>query len=295
MRRHKSRRHPPWIVSLLAIGLFASGCTAGPSATGAGGRDGSAASGAQGEGLLGEIQTAGVIRVANTQANPPFSFLDQSNNVVGYDVDVANEIARRLGVGNVEFVRGTFQAFIAGLETDKWDVVIAGLTPTEERRQQVDFTCPYQVNGVSIFVRSGDDSISGLGDLPGRSVGVSAGTTQEELAGGIEGADVRTYQNATLGLTDLSQGGVDTMLVSRFQGTYLSERNGLQVQPAGELLEREVNGMTFAKDSPAFKQAVDEALAEMIDDGTLTEISGRWLGGQDMAEQLRQLPADQNR
>lgn len=244
---------------------------------------------------LERVREADTLRVALTQANPPWNFLDETSQPVGYDVDVANELARRLGVAEVEFVASNFQNFIEGVRADRFDMVISGQTITEERRGQVDFSRPYQVNGVSIFVRSGDDSVSGLADLNGRSVGVSAGTTQEELAGGIEGADVRTYQNATLGLTDLSQGGVDTMLVSRFQGTYLSERNGLQVQPTGELLEREVNGMTFAKDSPEFKQAVDEALAAMIDDGTLTEISARWLGGLDMAEQLRQLPADQNR
>lgn len=286
MRRHKSRRHPPWIVSLLAIGLFASGCTAGPSATGAGGRDGSAASGAQGEGLLGEIQTAGVIRVANTQANPPFSFLDQSNNVVGYDVDVANEIARRLGVGNVEFVRGTFQAFIAGLETDKWDVVIAGLTPTEERRQQVDFTCPYQVNGVSIFVNESNTTISGEAGLEGQRIAVSAGSTQEQQAQQIPGARVQTYENATLALSDVSFGRADAYLGSRTVGSYLAEENDLAVKALEGFLDSEANAIAVPKGANALRTAINEALSEMIADGTLSAISTRWFGGLDMAEQL---------
>jgi L-cystine transport system substrate-binding protein len=63
----------------------------------------------------------------------------------------------------------------------------------------------------------------------------------------------------------------------------------------GELLAREVNAMTFRKDSPRFKQAVDEALTAMIEDGTLSAISQRWLGGLDMAAELANLPADQNR
>jgi cystine transport system substrate-binding protein len=246
--------------------------------------------------LLDRVRESGTLRVAQTQANPPWNFLDEASRPAGYDVDVANELARRLGIAKVEFIPSNFQSFIEGVRADRFDIVISGQTITEERRQQVDFSRPYQVNGVSIFVRAGDRSITSLADLAGRRVGVSAGTTQERMAREkIDGADVRTYQNATLALTDLSRGGVDAMLVSRFQGAFLTERNGLPVEPAGVLLEREVNGMSFQKGSPRFKQAVDEALAAMIDDGTLSAISRRWLGGLDMAAELAKLPADQNR
>lgn len=268
---------------LLALAMAASGCSAG-SATGGG------------DDLLARAREAGTLRVAMTQANPPWNFVDEASRPVGYDVDVANELARRLNVGKVEFIASNFQSFIEGIRADRFDMVISGQTITPQRREQVDFSRPYQVNGVSIFIRAGGSSINGLGDLADRSVGVSAGTTQETFAREqIAGADVRTYQNATLALTDLGQGRVDAVLVSRFQGSYLAERNRLPVQPAGELLEREVNGMTFAKGSPRFKQAVDQALNTMIDDGTLSEISRRWLGGLDMAAELRQLPAEQNR
>ena len=246
--------------------------------------------------VLDRVRSAGSVRVALTEANPPWNFLDAASRPVGYDVDVANELARRLQLGKVEFIASNFQSFIEGIRAGRFDMVISGQTITPQRREQVDFSRPYEVNGVAIFVRAGDRSIRGLPDLAGRRVGVSAGTTQERLAREkIPGADVRTYDNATLGLTDLGRGGVDAFLVSRFQGGFLAERNRLPVQPVNGLLEREINGITFKKDSPRFKQAVDGALAAMIDDGTLTAISRRWLGGLDMAAELRQLPADQNR
>jgi L-cystine transport system substrate-binding protein len=245
---------------------------------------------------LDRVRESGTLRVANTQANPPWNFLDEASRPVGYDVDVAHELARRLGVPNVEFVASNYQSFIEGVRANRFDMVISGQTITPERREQVDFSRPYQVNGVSIFVKTGDRSITSLADLAGRPVGVTAGTTNEKMAREqIDGADVRTYDNATLALTDLARGGVDAMLVSRFQGTYLAERNGLTVEPVGELLAREVNAMTFRKDSPRLKQAVDEALTAMIEDGTLSAISQRWLGGLDMATELAKLPADQNR
>jgi L-cystine transport system substrate-binding protein len=267
--------------AFLALLALAPGCSLGRPATGD---------------PLDHVRESGTLRVANTQANPPWNFLDEASRPAGYDVDVAHELARRLGVPNVEFVASNYQSFIEGVRANRFDMVISGQTITPERREQVDFSRPYQVNGVSIFVKTGDRSITSLADLAGRPVGVTAGTTNEKMAREqIDGADVRTYDNATLALTDLARGGVDAMLVSRFQGTYLSERNGLTVEPVGELLAREVNAMTFRKDSPRFKQAVDEALTAMIEDGTLSAISQRWLGGLDMATELAKLPADQNR
>ncbi|MGH3777725.1 MAG: transporter substrate-binding domain-containing protein [Pseudonocardiaceae bacterium] len=281
LRSRAIRRLVPLLPGLLALLVVGSGCSAGSAGAGD---------------VLDRVRNAGTVRVALTQANPPWNFVDAAARPMGYDVDVANELARRLNVGKVEFIASNFQSFIEGVRANRFDMVISGQTITPQRREQVDFSRPYQVNGVSVFVRVGDRSINGLADLAGRSVGVSAGTTQEKFAREkIADADVRTYQNATLALTDLGRGGVDAMLVSRFQGSFLADRNGLAVKPAGELLEREVNGMSFRKDSPRLKQAVDEALAAMIDDGTLSEISRRWLGGLDMAAELRLLPAEQNR
>jgi cystine transport system substrate-binding protein len=229
--------------------------------------------------VLERVRNTGTLRVALTEANPPWNFLDAASQPMGYDVDVANELARRLNVGRVEFIASNFQSFIEGVRANRFDMVISGQTITPPRREQVDFSRPYEVNGVSIFV------------LAGRRVGVSAGTTNEQLAREkIAGADVRTYENATLALTDLGHGGVDAVLVSRFQGSFLADRNRLPIKPVGGLLEREINGMSFKKDSPRLKQAVDKTLAAMIDDGTLSAISRRWLGGLDMAAELRQVP-----
>ncbi|OZM79984.1 transporter substrate-binding domain-containing protein [Pseudonocardia sp. MH-G8] len=280
-RSRSIRRLLPLLSGLIALVGATTACSIGTQSSGD---------------LLDRVRESGTLRVANTQANPPWNFLDEASRPVGYDVDVTHELARRLGVAEVEFIPSNFQSFIEGVRADRFDVVISGQTITDERREQVDFSRPYQVNGVSIFVKAGESSIATLADLAGRSVGVSAGTTQEKMAREqIDDADVRTYQNATLALTDLARGGVDAMLVSRFQGTFLAQQNDLPVEPAGELLEREVNAMTFHKDSPRFKQAVDDALASMIDDGTLTRLSERWLGGLDMAAELAKLPVDQNR
>lgn len=242
-------------------------------------------------GLLADVLARGALRVGNTQASPPWSLLDESNQPAGYDVDVAHELARRLGIPEVEFIQGTFQNFIPGVQTGTFDMVIAGQTITEERLQEVDFSLPYQVNGVAIFVPLDNDTIQGQDDLAGLRVAVTAGTTQEDFVReNIPEARVQTYENATLALRDVALGRADAALFSRYVGSYLAEQNGLEVKPTAELLNSEVNGMSFAKGETAFKAAVDQAILDMVADGTLTAISERWLGGQDMAEELSQLP-----
>jgi cystine transport system substrate-binding protein len=243
---------------------------------------------------LSQARDRGVLRVALTEANPPWNFLDRNGQPVGYDVDVAHELAKRLAVPRVEFIATDFKNFIDGIRSSRFDIVISGQTITPQRRQQVEFSRPYEVNGVSIFVRTSETSLRNLADLRGKRIAVSEGTTQAEYARTyIPQADVKTYGNATLSLTDVARGRADAALVSRFQGAYLAANSGLKVKAAGPLLESEVNGMTFRKDAPELRNAVDTAIAGMIADGTLTTISKRWLGGLDMASELRKLPTGQ--
>lgn len=238
-------------------------------------------------GLLGEIRARGVLRVANTQANPPFNFLDANNKLVGFDVDVANELGKRMGNLKVEFVGSNFASFIPGIQTNKFDIVIAGQTITDERKLQVGFSEPYEVNGVSIFVGESNATINTVEDLRDKRIGVTAGTTNEKFARTISGADVKTYENATLAMTDLGLGRVDAVLFSRFTGAYLAQQNNLKVKATPGFLTKEINGMSFRLNEPAFKAEVDRALAAMIADGTFTKISKTWLGGLDMAADLK--------
>lgn len=279
MRRIRSGRCPRLISLLVMAPLIAVlvACSGGGSAAGGD--------------LLVQVRQKGTLRVALTQANPPWNFLDGGAQPVGYDVDVAREVAKRLGVSNVEFIPSNFQSFIEGVRANRFDIVVSGQTITAERAQQVDFSRPYQVNGVSVFVGPNNQEVRGANDLPGKVIAVSAGTTQESyVREKIQGAQTKIYQNATLGLTDLARGNADAMLVSRFQGAYLASQNKLAVKPVGELLNREVNGMSFRKNAGGFKAAVDQAITDMINDGTLSAISNKWLGGQDMAPELSQLP-----
>lgn len=245
----------------------------------------------QGNDLLSRVRAAGVIRVANTQASPPWSMIDNRKQVVGFDVEFAREIARRIGVPRVEFVPGRFADFVAGVQASKYDVVIAGQTATEERKRVVDFSNPYQAIAVSVFARpSRAGEYKSLEDLRGKRVAVTAGTTQEKLVREkVPGATVKTYDNGTLALLDVGVGRADVGVFNRYVGAYLAEKNGLGVTPAFNV-GVEFNSMSFRKGETAFKAAVDRALAEMLEDGSFAALSKKWLGGQDMTEDVRKAP-----
>lgn len=274
------------IISALVVLLGACGTAAAPAPA-------ATASAAPSEtaapGLLGQLRARGVIRVSNTQANPPWNFLDDRNQVAGYDVDVANEMAKRLKIAKVEFIGSNFANFIPGVQTDKFDIVIAGQTVTEERKLQIDFSKPYEINGVSIFVNTANTTIASQADLAGKRIAVTAGGTQETFARTIPGADVKTYENGTLALTDVGLGRADAYLGSRFVGAYLAEKNGLRVKAVPGFITSEINAMSFKKGDAVFGAAVNAALDAMIADGTLTTISKKWLGGLDMVDELKKV------
>lgn len=242
------------------------------------------------EGLLGRVTEAGVLRVANPQTSAPYSFRDDNDELQGFDVDLANEIGERLGL-EIEFIQGTFDTFIPGLETDRWDVVIAGQAITEERREQVDFSIPYRVSTVTVFLNADDDtSVESLDDLAGRSIAVLAGSSDVERAESVPDGELVTYENATLALTDLDLGRVDAYIGSRFVGAYVAEESGLNVEPTDVELAIEENAMSFNKGEQEFQDEMDRLVREMLEDGTIADLSEKWFGpGEDVTEAILEI------
>lgn len=285
MGSNRSRHMTAYTLVLAALAsLVLAGC-------GSTSDEGASSASSSSSNLLEDLREKGVVRVANTQANPPWNFVDGPDGLAGYDVDVAREVAKRIGVEKVEFLPGTFENFIPGVQANRFDIVISGQTITEERKREVDFSRPYQLNGVGILVAEDNGTIRGPQDLDGTTIAVTAGTTNEEqVREDYPDADVKTYKNATLALTDVARGRADACVVSRFQGTFLAEQNNLAVKAVGGIVDAEVNAMTFEKGQTELKAEVDEALGAMIEDGTLTRISEKWLG-LDMVEELRKADA----
>jgi cystine transport system substrate-binding protein len=110
---------------------------------------------AQSDAKLAALRASGTMRVGITQTSPPWTYLGDDNKPAGYDVAVAKEVGRRIGVPNVVFVADTFKNFMEGLKADKYDFVFNDLAPTAERQRVVDFTEIYGVEDYRIVVRAG--------------------------------------------------------------------------------------------------------------------------------------------
>ncbi|WP_438392070.1 ABC transporter substrate-binding protein [Caballeronia sp. DA-9] len=237
------------------------------------------ASVAQTPDLLAKARAAGVIRIANTQSSPPWTLLDDKNRPAGYDIEVAKEVAKRIGVPKVTFVADSFKSFVEGLKSDKYDIVMNDLTPTPERAKQVDFAAPYGVEDFRIFVRTENTDIKDRPDLKGKRVGVTTGSTNESWArSNLKDSDIRTYDNGGLVFSDLGNGRIDAVIISHFGGMKYANVNHLPVKEVGEPLIYQLSAPAIAKNQPALLAAVNKAIADMSADGTLERLAKQWVG-----------------
>jgi cystine transport system substrate-binding protein len=234
---------------------------------------------AQSRDILATARASGVIRVANTLASPPWSLLDEKNQPSGYDVEVAKEVAKRIGVAKVVFTADLFKNFVEGLKADKYDLVMNDLTPTTERMKQVDFGAPYGVEDFRIFVRAVNADIKDKPDLRGKRVGVTTGTSNESWArANLKDSEIMTYDNGGLVFNDLAIGRIDAIISSHFGGMKYATVNKLPIKEVGPILTYQLSAPAMAKGQPALREAVSKAIAEMHADGTIDRLSRRWVG-----------------
>ncbi|MGO1234991.1 transporter substrate-binding domain-containing protein [Microbacterium gubbeenense] len=262
---------------LLAGGL--AGCSGGDDA-GEGGGDG---------GGLEESYT-----VATDTSFVPFEFQEEEGGeYVGFDIDIIDEIADRVGF-EIELETTNFDGIIPGMQTGTFDIAIAGMTITEERRAAVDFTSPYYKSGLRIGVPADDDTITSIDDLEGKTIATRLGSTSANyIEENIEGATPNTYEQLDQAYLAVEGDGADAVLYDAPNVEYyiLTAGEG-KLKTVGELIEAQDYGIAVGKGNEELVTAMNESLAEMIDDGTYTEIFKEWFGEE--PEWLDDLAASQD-
>ena len=229
--------------------------------------------------ILASARASGVIRIANTQSSPPWSLIDDKLQPAGYDVEVAKEVARRIGVAKVVFVADSFKNFVEGLKAGKYDMVMNDLTPSPEREKQVDFAAPYGVEDFRIFVLASNASIKDKRDLKGKKVGVTTGTTNESWArANLKESDIRAYDNGGFVFNDLGNGRIDAVISSHFGGMKYANVNKLPIKEVGPVLIYPLSAPAMAKGQQPLKEAVSKAIGDMTRDGTIDRLARRWVG-----------------
>lgn len=289
-------------LTLAACGDDSSGSDSGGDAAASG--DGVCATTEASGDLLADICDRGEIVVSTDPAYPPQSSLDETTGeYVGFDIDVATEIAQRLGV-EITWETPSWDILTAGSWNDRWDMSVGSMTPTNDRQQVLDFTDPYYYTPAVALVHEDNTSVQDLStDLDGKKIGVCSGCSYESYLDQtlaidgytfdflIDDAQISGYDTDTTALQDLALGDgsrLDAAMtsVTTAQGFIDSDK---PVKIVGDPLFYEPLGVAFDKsselDGASLVEAVNQIVADMHGDGTLTGLSEEWYDGIDLTVQ----------
>ncbi len=219
----------------------------------------------------------GKLLMGSDTTYPPFESIDDKGEAVGFDVDVAREIAARLGL-ELEVVSVKWEGIIPGLKTGDYDMVMSAMTITDERKMEIDFSDPYIDSDQSIAVRKGESGIKSEADLAGKVVGVQVDTTGQFTAEEIPGIkEIRKYDTILMAFEDLELGRIDAIVNDYPVNAYISKTRG-KTEVVATIKTDEQYGIGVKKGNTQLLEAINEALAEMKKDGSYQRIFEKWFG-----------------
>tara|TARA_B100000614_G_scaffold245338_1_gene250344 strand:+ start:968 stop:1780 length:813 start_codon:yes stop_codon:yes gene_type:complete len=212
---------------------------------------------------------------------PPMGFRNDDGEIVGFDIDLAREVATRMGV-ELRLQPIDWDSKVLDLNSRDIDVIWNGLTITDERREQITFSKPYIANRQIVIVQA-DSGITTKADLAGAVVGLQLGSSAQDAVEGEPAvldsfAELARYQDNVQALLDLEVGRIDAVVVDEILGRYYIAQRPGSFAVAEEYFAEEEYGIGFRKGENAFRDRVDEILDEMVADGTAAEISRSWFG-----------------
>ncbi len=216
---------------------------------------------------LSRIKNTGQICFAMEGTYPPFNFFNSKNELVGFDVDVAKEIAARLDV-KAKLVRTKWSEMIPKLNAGEFDCILASMAITEERSKYVAFSEPYYHSGAQLLVRS-DAAFQHPTDLKGKTIGVVADTTYEADARQLGADPILYYKDDYECLHELHLGVLDGVITDTVFGAYLKNIGKFDTKRLGYPLRKEKIALAFRKQDDAFIRKINKILKSMHKDGTL--------------------------
>ncbi len=229
------------------------------------------------------------IVVAMSGEFQPFSYWE-GDQLTGFDYDIAAAIADELGL-ELQTETGAFDSLIQGVKSERYDVLIASMTPTEERDEQVDFTDPYYLSGATVFVAN-DSDCQDPTQMDSPTIGVASGTTYEDFLSEQDWVgEIRTFSSDITALEDTEVGRLDAGMTDRLVGLYQINQADRDLRACGEPLYTEEPAFAVREGNAELVDDLNEALATIIENGTYAEVSEKWFG-QNILEADAGAPAD---
>ena len=228
---------------------------------------------------LAQIKAKGEIVVAMEGTWSPWTYHDENDELVGYDVEVAKAIAEKLGV-KATFVEGEWDGLFAGMDAGRYDIVVNGVDITEERAQKYDFTEPYAYNRTAIIVKEDNEEIQSFEDLNGKHTANTISSTYAELAEKY-GADVTGVDDLNQTFELLLSGRIDATLNAELTYyDYMKAHPDAKIKIAALTDDASEVAIPLRKgaSSDNLRAAINQALEELRADGTLSELSVKYFG-----------------
>jgi polar amino acid transport system substrate-binding protein len=203
----------------------------------------------------------------------PFEYLEDGKTV-GFDMDLMAEISKKIGV-EVEIKDMSFDGLLPALQSKKIDMIIAGMTATEERKKAVNFTKSYYTANQVIITGDKSEDIPTFDGLKGKKVGVVLGFTGDVVVSEIEGVEVKKYNAGYAAIMDLKSGKIDAVVLDGEPAkNFVKNQEGLKLTSATG--EKEEYAIAVSKDNEELLNKVDKALEELKADGTYDELLKKW-------------------
>jgi cystine transport system substrate-binding protein len=226
---------------------------------------------------LDQIKQAGVLRIGTEGTYAPFTYHDSTGALVGFDVEIGREIAERLGV-EAEFVEGPWDGLIAGIDANRYDVVINQVGITEERQAKYDFSEPYIASKAALVVRGDNEDVKSFADLAGKRAAQTLTSNYADLAR-EHGAEIVATEGFDQSIALVLQGRADATIndsLSFFD--FKKQQPGADVKIVATEADADFSGVLLAKGKPELLEAINAALKSIKEDGTYAEISEKYFG-----------------
>lgn len=222
---------------------------------------------------------AKVLKLGAEMTFPPFEFQEEgSKEYVGFDMDLARALAKQMGY-ELQIQNIGFDGLIPALEAGNIDIIVSGMSITEERAKKISFSKPYYKSGLSIVVKADNATIKTFKDLEGKNIAVQIGTTGAEEARKIKNAKVREYNSNSEAYMELKAGGVDAVVndlpVNEY---YLAKSGDKNAKILGDIMNAEEYGMAMTKKNTELTEKVNKALDELKKNGEYDKIYQKWFG-----------------
>lgn len=228
---------------------------------------------------LEQVKSAGKIVFATEGTYAPFSYHDsKTNELTGYDVEVATAIAKEIGV-KAEFAEGSFDSLLAGVDAKKYDTVADQISATDERKAKYDFTEPYTYSyGVVLTTKDNPKNVSSFDNVKGLKA-AETGTSNWNKTAQEKGAEIVQVNDFGQAVEALQSGRADVTLNDGLAVLdYLKQKPDANIKIAAKSEKTPAAQLPFRKGSDDLVKAVNDAIAKLQKDGTLTKISEKYFG-----------------